>query len=265
VVQIRHEHPVFRRHRYFQGRPIRGGDLKDLAWLSPEGREMNDHEWAQEFARCLGVYFAGEALEETDRRGRSLRDSNFLLLLNAHHEMIPFVLPDFRSDTIWQSLVDTAYEEGLPGWVAAHREAMVVPDVFADGRILAADWFRQHGLRSAYLVPIVHQTAFLGVLALNGRAPFDLAPDGRFALSGSWDHTLRLWELDWEFELNQPADWDEGALPFLTTFLILHTPYADGLVRRGKPTLAAIPLACVPLPAPGGPSRIRFIIAASPP
>jgi len=113
MLQIRRDHPVFRRHRYFQGRPIRGGNLKDLAWLSPEGREMNDDEWDQDFARCLGVYFAGESLEETDRRGRPLRDGNFLLLLNAHHEMIPFVLPDFRNGTTWQALVDTTYAQGL--------------------------------------------------------------------------------------------------------------------------------------------------------
>jgi GAF domain-containing protein len=68
------------------------------------------------------------------------------------------------------------FDEGLPGWVATNREALVIPDVFADGRILAVDWFRQHGLRSAYLVPIVHQDSLLGVLALNGRGPFDLAP-----------------------------------------------------------------------------------------
>ena len=62
------------------------------------------------------------------------------------------------------------------------------------------------------------------------------SPDGRFALSGSFDNTLRLWELDWEFELNQPADWNGGARHFVTTFLTLHTPYSDGLVRHGKPT-----------------------------
>jgi PAS domain S-box-containing protein len=71
------------------------------------------------------------------------------------------------------------FDEGLPGWVATHRQAVVVPDVFADGRILAVDWFRQHRLRSAYVVPIVHQDALLGVLALNGRAPFDLDPEDR--------------------------------------------------------------------------------------
>ena len=72
-----------------------------------------------------------------------------------------------------------AFDEGLPGWVAAHRQAVMVPDVFSDGRILAVDWFRQHGLRSAYVVPIVHQDALLGVLALNGREPFDLDPEDR--------------------------------------------------------------------------------------
>jgi len=61
------------------------------------------------------------------------------------------------------------------------------------------------------------------------------SPDGRCALSGSRDHTLRLWELDWEFEPNQPAGWDEGARPFLTVFLTIHTPYAGGMIRRDKP------------------------------
>lgn len=46
---------------------------------------------------------------------------------------------------------------------------------------------------------------------------------------------LRLWELDWEFEFNQPADWDEGTRPFLNAFLTVHTPNVDGTVRRGTP------------------------------
>ena len=113
LIQIRRQHPVFRRRRFFQGRPIRGGEVKDLAWLTPEGREMDDNEWSQDFARSLGVYFAGEALEETDRRGHRVRDDNFLLLLNAHHESIAFALPEFRPGSTWQVLLDTAYEQGL--------------------------------------------------------------------------------------------------------------------------------------------------------
>ncbi|HEY7601893.1 MAG TPA: PAS domain S-box protein [Methylomirabilota bacterium] len=65
-------------------------------------------------------------------------------------------------------------DEGLPGWVATHRQPLIIADVFEDGRVLAPEWFRQHGLRSAYLVPIVHQEVLLGVLALNGPAAFEL-------------------------------------------------------------------------------------------
>ena len=71
------------------------------------------------------------------------------------------------------------FDEGLPGWVAQHRQALVIPDVLEDPRVIAPDWFRQHGLRSAYLLPIVHQDAFLGVLAMNGLAPFDLDAEAR--------------------------------------------------------------------------------------
>jgi len=77
-----------------------------------------------------------------------------------------------------------------------------------------------------------------------------LSADGRFALSGSWK-MVRLWELDWELEARDPADWDEGAGPYLETFLTQHTPYAgvlphdrhpseqeiqQALTRRGRPT-----------------------------
>jgi hypothetical protein len=60
--------------------------------------------------------------------------------------------------------------------------------------------------------------------------------DGRWALSGSEDRTLRLWELDWECEFPKAADWDEAAQPYLDSFLTLHCPVAqDGFSRFGKP------------------------------
>src|SRR5262249_4370397 len=35
-------HPVFRRRQFFQGRSIRGADVKDLTWFEPNGQEMTD-------------------------------------------------------------------------------------------------------------------------------------------------------------------------------------------------------------------------------
>jgi hypothetical protein len=52
-----------------------------------------------------------------------------------------------------------------------------------------------------------------------------LSADGRYAVSGGTDGTLRRWEIDWELEPRLPADWDEGARPYLNAFLDLRTRY----------------------------------------
>ena len=63
-----------------------------------------------------------------------------------------------------------------------------------------------------------------------------LTPNGRLAASRSEGKLLRVWYLDWELLPRDPADWDEDARPFLTTFLSCHTPVLDdGLTRRGRP------------------------------
>ena len=111
VIALRRAHPVFRRRDFYKGHPLRGPGVKDIVWLRPEGGEMSDDEWNQHFARCLGVFFAGEGLTETDGRGRPLRDLSFLVLFNAHHEAIPFKLPDYSGGR-WHALFDTAFEDG---------------------------------------------------------------------------------------------------------------------------------------------------------
>ena len=118
VIALRREHPVFRRRHFFQGRALRGSGSKDMHWLKPDGSEMTDREWAHDFARCLGVYLSGEEMDERDRRGRPVRDDNFLLLFNSHHEPIAFRLPVLGHDGQWQSLLDTDLAEGLEpdGW-----------------------------------------------------------------------------------------------------------------------------------------------------
>jgi glycogen operon protein len=37
-----------------------------------------------------------------------------LLLLNAHHEAIPFTLPATREGELWERLLDTADPQGMP-------------------------------------------------------------------------------------------------------------------------------------------------------
>jgi len=114
LIHIHKTHPVLRRRNFFQGRHIRGSEIKDISWFSPAGREMNDKEWEEDFVRCLGVRLAGDALEEKDIQGRPIEGDTLLILLNAHHEEIPFILPTHKPGTQWSLLMDTAMEKNEP-------------------------------------------------------------------------------------------------------------------------------------------------------
>jgi isoamylase len=107
MIQLRRQHPVFSRRRFLQGRTV-GDGIKEVAWLRPDGQEMTQNEWDMPFTRCVGVYLAGAAIQRVDGRGRPVRDDNFLVLFNAHHEAIPFMLPEFHAGCGWLSVLDTA-------------------------------------------------------------------------------------------------------------------------------------------------------------
>ena len=107
VIALRKEHPAFRRRSFFQQHRQREGE-KNILWFNPEGLEMSDDEWNQGFARCLGMYLAGDAIGEVSERGVPVTDNDFLLLINAHHEAIPFQIPGFHGRLRWQVALDTS-------------------------------------------------------------------------------------------------------------------------------------------------------------
>jgi isoamylase len=107
LVAFRRQHPNLRRHKFFQGRPIRGSEVKDIVWLRPDGGEMTDEEWSAGLQRTLGMRLNGDALEVQDARGRQIKDDTLLLLLNAHHEPVPFTLPAFVPNARWGVVFDT--------------------------------------------------------------------------------------------------------------------------------------------------------------
>ena len=110
VISLRQHHPVFRRRNFFQGRSIKGAGVKDILWLRPDGREMTDEELNQEHARTLGVFLSGSAVDEIDERGQLITDENFVLLMNSHHEAVPFTLPTVASGMTWVTLIDTSLD-----------------------------------------------------------------------------------------------------------------------------------------------------------
>ena len=105
LVRFRRAQPALRRRKYFHGRSIRGA--KDVAWLAPDGREMDDAAWQSGFVRTLGMQLSGSAIEEVNERGEPITGDTLLVLLNGHTDKIPFTLPPLEAEQQWQRVVDT--------------------------------------------------------------------------------------------------------------------------------------------------------------
>ncbi|MFC5290199.1 glycogen debranching protein GlgX [Actinokineospora guangxiensis] len=121
VLAVRHAHPVFRRRRFFAGRPIRRGDeLRDIAWFSPSGQEMTDEDWGSGFGKCIITFLNGDGIPDMDARGERVTDDSFLLCFNAHHEDIESTVPDGEYGAEWEVVVDTATGEVSPAEPARH-------------------------------------------------------------------------------------------------------------------------------------------------
>jgi isoamylase len=122
--RLRHDHPVFRRRRWFRGRSIRGAAEREIAWFRPDGSEMADEDWETGYVKAVGVALNGNAIPYPGQRGEVIEDDTFLLLFNAHHEALDWVVPDFAP--LWTVLVDTQTSRIGPGESVKADESMTV-------------------------------------------------------------------------------------------------------------------------------------------
>ena len=111
VARLRHEHPTFRRSRFFDGRPVRdedGGKAPDVVWLRPDGRAMQPEDWDSGFGLSVGMFLNGHGIREKDVRGRPVSDVNFLVYFNSGDAPVEGRLPHARLGQSWEAVVDTA-------------------------------------------------------------------------------------------------------------------------------------------------------------
>ncbi len=115
ILQLRKENPVFRRRRFFAGSADHGGesDAHDISWFTPASAQMNEADWGNGHARSLMVFLNGDAIHEPDPRGMAVRGDSFLMIFNAHSELLPFTLPGSEYGQAWTVEIDTA-DQGLP-------------------------------------------------------------------------------------------------------------------------------------------------------
>ncbi|HXR41363.1 MAG TPA: glycogen debranching enzyme, partial [Acidothermaceae bacterium] len=110
LARLRRDHPVFRRRRFFDGKPahIRGEALRDIEWFTPAGVEMTESDWETGYARSMGVFLNGGGIGDPDPRGQAVVDDSFLLLFNAADSAIEFTLPSSEYGERWEIAVDTS-------------------------------------------------------------------------------------------------------------------------------------------------------------
>jgi isoamylase len=110
VVKLRHDHPTFRRTRYFDGRPVRRGQdepLPDIVWLTPSGDAMEPEEWDSGFGKSVGAFLNGNGIRGRDARGGRITDVNFLVYFNAGDGDVTFTLPPDEYSDAWSIRLDT--------------------------------------------------------------------------------------------------------------------------------------------------------------
>jgi isoamylase len=128
LASLRRNHPLFRRRRFFRGRPhTTPADTEDdLVWLTPTGEEMTQQDWEASYANSLAVFLNGDAISEPDPRGEKISDARFLLMFNAHSNPLMFTLPEASLAPGWEVVIDTALR--LTGSVHTPKSQIQVCD-----------------------------------------------------------------------------------------------------------------------------------------
>jgi len=119
LIALRREHPVFRRRKFFQGRPIHGSDLADIGWFGPDGQEMGHDQWSAGDLIAIGMFLNGEEISEPGPRGERIVDDSFLLLFNGP-DPVRFRLPNGKWAGAFELVLDTAVGYGRPEYRRLH-------------------------------------------------------------------------------------------------------------------------------------------------
>jgi isoamylase len=122
LTRVRLEHPALRRTHFFHGAHFtEDAPLKDITWLMPDGAEMTEEAWSAGHPRTLGLLLGGDPGDKfVSLLGYPEIDETFLLLLNAHFEAVPFLLPHALGLAHWDVVIDTT-------WPQAPRGTLVAP------------------------------------------------------------------------------------------------------------------------------------------
>ena len=108
LLELRASHPVFRRRRFFEGKPVKGSSLEDIGWFRPDGQPMTPEDWRVWHAKALSVFLNGNALGPEGPTLEPAVDRSFLVMCNASDTELGFSVPVGLGGASWRVVIDTA-------------------------------------------------------------------------------------------------------------------------------------------------------------
>ena len=140
LLQIRQANPVLRRRHLFRGRDPKSEFGRDVMWIRPDGKEMQQQDWQKADNHVLGMLISGEATDEVDERGRPIKGDTLLLILNGGEADVRFTMPKLDAIGVWMELLDTSHEERhVPdaGWTMVCAHSLVLMRHGTERRMLS--------------------------------------------------------------------------------------------------------------------------------
>ena len=115
LIRWRGARQAFRRTAFFPQQSRAEAEKPEIAWLHHLGHELGASEWDVNYMKCLGfrLWAAGEG--NLFSRHEHVNRDTFLVLMNAHHEAIPFVFLEEDRMKRWTVVMDTSQVDEK-GW-----------------------------------------------------------------------------------------------------------------------------------------------------
>ena len=124
LVRLRKKHALLRGANFYHGKAVEGLGVPDVAWIRPDSAVMEPKDWQNGHTRSIGLLISATG------------GSRLLILVNAHHETVPFRLPSVDTAPSWRIAVDT--DQGRIDPEEPHLQAGAVFDLPARSLFLFA-------------------------------------------------------------------------------------------------------------------------------
>jgi glycogen operon protein len=106
LTAMRKKYPILRRNRFLSGDAVNERiDIREITWIHASGNEMTQEQWQDGLMKCFGMVLDGRA-QPTGIKQRG-QDATLLLIFNAYHDVVNFILPEFGEHAHWKLVIDT--------------------------------------------------------------------------------------------------------------------------------------------------------------